>query len=145
MRNLLGAFEKVSAPDLTGEVSQWTDEMFENFKRDVKLKRPYGWFENFFFYEARERRMHLHRFANLRWKFGELLEAARPALWVGYVAAKKSPAAVEFEIEIALARFGLNKEFDATVFPNLVEIIRPRATDILILNFENAVDAGRIV
>jgi len=33
------------------------------------------------------------------------------------VIAKKSAAAVEFEVEIALIRLGLRKEFDATIFP----------------------------
>lgn len=141
MRNLFGAFEKVPAPHLSVDVSELARERFKEAKWDEELQGPNCRLRHLFFNNGWQRSARLNLPPNFPWKFGKLLETARPAFRIDDVIAQKRATTIEFKIEITTIGFRLRKKLDATVFPYFVEIIRPDAPNVAILHLKNSVDS----
>ena len=77
--------------------------------------------------------------------FGELLETAGHAFWIGDVATEVRAAAIEFKIEVAFVRQRLKEELHATVLPDLVAIAQARAADETIAHSKDAVKPRRVI
>src|SRR4030095_8311960 len=85
------------------------------------------------------------RLAQLCRNFRELLESITRAFWVHNVAAEKGAAAIEFKVEIPASRVRLGKEFDATILPNFVEVLRAQTAHIAVLDMKNAMNSQIVV
>ena len=141
MRHFFRAFKEVPPPALAGNVAQFPCKWFKDGERDKKLQCPIRWLLNFYLDHWRKRAVGLYLPAHLPGEFREFLKAARSALRVDDVRAQKSAATIELEIEVTPIRFGLRKKLNATVFPDLVKILRPDAANIAILHLENSVNS----
>src|SRR5262249_28493296 len=145
MRALVSALVEIGAPGLAGNSAEVADVMREDRERNEESQEPHCRVGNLGIDLSWKRGRCFDVLTDGRRQSCELFEAARDTLRINDVRAKESSAAVEFEIEVAMIGFGLNKEFDAAVLPNRVKISRPFAQDVTILDTEQTVNAGFFV
>jgi hypothetical protein len=134
MRHFLRAFEKIPAPHLAGNMSQLSGKRLKQAKRDKELQRPNRRLRNLLFYNPRKRCPNLNQSANLPRDFCKRFKTGCSPFRVNNVRTQKSPAAIEFKIEVAAIRFWLHEKFDTTVLPHFIEIVRSNAPDMSIMH-----------
>ena len=144
MRILLRAFEEVPPAGLGFDFSERPRKMFKQRKRNKELQGPIDGIGYFRQDNRRQGGVNLDSPGQFQRDFGELLETAGHAFWIGDVATEVRAAAIEFKIEVAFVGFWLHEKFHATVFPDFVHVIRPLTAHVTVANVENSVNAFRI-
>ena len=136
MRAFIGALIEIGAPGLAREVSEISKVMLKNPERDTELQEPNRWFAYFRIDFSGKRSGYLNGLSDGGRQARELLEAARNAFRIDDMRAEQRSAAVEFKIEVTAIPLRLDKELNATVFPNRIEVFGSFAKDETILDEE---------
>jgi hypothetical protein len=140
MRHFLGTFEKIPSPDLSGYLAQFPGKRFKQGEGNEKLQCPNNGFRNLALNDARKGSSNLNVPGNFPRQFCKFLKTVWSPFRVNDVRTEEGAAAIEFKIEVAAIGFGLRKEFDATVFPNFVEVIRANTANVAIVNLKNPME-----